>query len=290
MGEGKSSQVHHGAREVCAVAAGVAAYVALLWLARGELGMTWDEPPNIERSDAIRDWLGRVCPPSRRLHPPSRWSRGWRFTASAPHEHPPVYALLTLVTGEAFGGLIGPLRAHRLSTVFLFALTAGVLFRLIRRRWGVPSALAALGGLLFNPRLCGDAQIVSIDAVVGSFWFLSAAAFLRGCETGRRPWLFGVLFGLTVMSKATGVLAFPVLCLWSLLYRPKGAWRQLAWALPIAPLVMIAVHPGWWPHPVAGILRWASALLHYTQKVPVYYFGKVYDMRTSFLPGTMGSS
>lgn len=276
-----------GLREVAAVAAAVVAFVALLWLVRGELGMVWDEPPDIERADEIRDWLGRLF--ARRPDGPPPFSRlglerGWRFTGPAPHEHPPLYAVLSLVTHEGAGWLIGPLRAYRLSTVILFGVAAGVLFRLVRRRWGGLPAAAALGGLVFNPRLFADAQLVTLDAVVGCFWFLSAVAFLRGCETGRHPWRFGVLLGLAVMSKATGVLAVPALVLWAAACRPRGALRQLGWAVPITPAVMVAVHPGWWTNPVAGIGRWVSALLDYQQKVPVYYLGHVYDPKLSSLP------
>jgi hypothetical protein len=272
---------------VLAVAAGVVAYIALLWVARGELGMVWDEPPDIERVEALRAWFAAL------VTPPFDWSdafsrarleQHWRFTSEAPHEHPPVYALLSLITGEATAWLVGPLRALRLSTVLLFAVTAGVLFRLIRTRWGWLPAAAGLAGLLFNPRLLADAQLVTLDAVVGAFWFLSAAAMLHGCESMRRPWLFGVLFGLTVMSKATGVLAYPALLIWAVLYRPRGAWRQLAWAVLIAPAVMLAVNPRWWSSPVPGVGRWAQGLIHYTQKAPIYYLGVVYDSRTTFLP------
>jgi hypothetical protein len=274
-------------REVLAVAAGVVAYVALVWLLRGELGMVWDEPPDIERVDAIRDWLGQWL-----IQPfdvssafrPSALQRRWSFCGPAPHEHPPVYAWLSLASGESLGWLIGPLRAHRLSTVVLFAVAAGVLVRFVRQRWGTLAAAAAFGGLIFNPRLFADAQLVTLDAVLGAFWFFAAVAFLRGCETGRRPWLFGVLCGLAVMSKAPGVLVWPVLALWSALYRPKGALRQLAWALPIAPAVMVLVHPGWWTDPLAGPWRWAAALLDYQQKVCVYYLGRVFDPRTGPLP------
>ena len=274
-------------REVLAVALGVVAYVVLVWMTRGELGMVWDEPPDIERQEAIAEWLGALIGPP--ADPAAafgreRLERGWRFTRQAPDEHPPLYALLSLATGTAAGGLVGPLRAHRLSTVLVLAVSAGALVRLVRTRWGTLPALAALGALLFNPRLFADAQLVTLDAVVGGFWFLAAVAFLRGCESGRAPWRFGVLAGLTVMSKATGALVFPALLLWTLVYRPKGAWRQFAWAVPIVPPVMLAINPGWWPGPVGSVTRWAAARLHYQQKIPVYYLGRVYDAKTTFLP------
>lgn len=119
---------------------------------------------------------------------------------------------------------------------------------------------------------------------LGAFWFLAAVAFLRTCETGRLPWLSGLFAGLAIMCKATGVLVLPAMLLWAILSRPKGWWRPIVWAVPVLPVTMIAVNPGWWLGPVPGMARWVRAFLAYPQKVPVYYLGQVYDSVRTFLP------
>jgi 4-amino-4-deoxy-L-arabinose transferase-like glycosyltransferase len=269
------------------VAVAVVAYMGLVWLALGELGMTWDEPYFFERTHDIKSWLGDLLGGAGdRARALSRdgLEQSWRFARTVPNQHPPLPELLSLVTGELFRWLLGPLRSYRLSTVLVFAAAAAILARLVGSRWGPWAAGAALGALLFNPRVFADAQQITADSDTGSFWFLAAVAFLRSCETGRRYWLFGMFAGLAVMCKATGVLVVPAMVLWALIHRPPGWRRPLAWAIPAIPAVMVAVMPPWWSNPAAGIGRWAYAFATYSQKVPVYYLGQVYDSIRTFLP------
>ncbi len=269
------------------VAVGVVAYMALVWLTLGELGMTWDEPYFFERQHEIGAWLGDlIASPSSRARAlsPDGLERSWRVARAVPDQHPPIPEFLSLITGSALSWLVGPLRAYRLATVAMFAVAAAVLVRLVGARWGRWAAVGALGTLLLNPRLFADAQQITADVDTGVCWFLAAVAWLRSVETGRRPWLFGVWAGLAIMCKATGVLVFPAMIVWALIHRPPGWWRPLAWSVPIVPAVMVACMPPWWTHPVAGIIRWIRAFLDYPQKVPVYYLGTVYDSVQNFLP------
>ena len=269
------------------VAVGVVAYVALVWLTLGELGMTWDEPYFFERQHEIGAWLGDLlASPVRRARAlsPAGFERSWRVARAVPDQHPPVPELLSLITGALFEGLVGPLRAYRLATVGVVAVAAAVLVRLVGARWGRWASAGALGALLFNPRLFAHAQQITADAATGAGWFLAAVAWLRTTETGRRPWLFGLLAGLAIMCKATGVLVVPALVVWALIHRPPGWWQPLAWAIPTIPLVMVACMPPWWSDPIGGILRWVAAFLAYSQKVPVAYLGTVYDSVQTFLP------
>lgn len=269
------------------MALGVIGFTLLLWLVRGELGMTWDEPYFFERQHDMRRWFAVVAgSPAERARAFSvpGLERGWRVCREVPDQHPPVPPLLSMVTGLAFEWLLGPLRAYRLSTLIVMAIATGVLFRFVRVRWGPTSAAVALGALIFNPRLFADAQQITADVDLGAFWFLAALTYLRTCETGRLPWLSGFFAGLAIMCKATGVLVLPAMLLWAILYRPKWWWRPIVWAVPILPATMIAVNPAWWPGPVSGMARWGRAFLAYPQKVPVYYLGEVYDSVRSFLP------
>ena len=266
---------------------GVVAFVALVWLTRGELGMTWDEPYFFERQHEIGAWFADLlASPARRSQALS--ARGldhsWRVARAVPDQHPPIPELLSLGTGQALSWLVGPLRSYRLATVALFAVGSAVLVHLVGPRWGRWAAVGALGALLFNPRLFAHAQQITGDSDTGAFWFLAAVAFLRSVETGRRHWLFGVFVGLAVMCKATGILVVPAVTLWALIHRPPGWWRPLVWSIPVVPLVMVACMPPWWTNPVAGISRWVAAFLAYSQKVPVAYLGTVYDSVRTFLP------
>lgn len=274
-------------REIALVALGLIGFTGLVWQVRGELGMTWDEPYFFERQHDMRRWLAQVAgSPAERAEAFSTTGleRSWRVCREVPDQHPPVPPLLSLATGVAFEWLIGPLRAYRLSTVIVMAVTAGVLVRLVRLRWGAIPAIVALGALIFNPRIFADAQQITADSDLGAFWFLAAVAFLRSCETGRAVWAFGVLAGLAIMCKATGVLVLPAMLLWALLFRPSGWWRPIVWSIPIVPVTMTLINPAWWSAPVAGMLRWVRAFLAYPQKVPVYYLGQVYDSVRTFLP------
>lgn len=269
------------------MASGVVAFVAMLWLIRGELGMTWDEPYFFERQHDVRRWLGQLAgTPQDRARAFSRagLERSWRFCREVPDQHPPVPSLLSLATGAAGEWLLGPLRAYRLSTLLLFAVTTGVLERLVRSRWGPTASAVAVMSLACNPHVFAAAQQIIADSDLGAFWFLAAVAFLRSCETRRTPWLFGVLAGLAVMCKATGALLFPAMALWALLYRPPGWWRPIVWSIPVVPATMIAVNPAWWSAPVGGMIRWVRAFLSYPQKVPIFYLGQVYDSIQTFLP------
>ncbi len=274
-------------REVTVVAAAVFTFVCGLWLIRGEPGMTWDEPYFFERQHDIFDWLKMMVSGPDGLA--RAWStdqigRSWKVCRAVPDQHGPVPELASLITGLIFRLPLGPLRAYRFSTVMIFACTAGVMFRFVRARWGPIAALASVGALVCNPRILGDAQLITADSDLGAFWFLAAVAYLRAVETGRAPWLFGVLVGFAIMCKVMGVLVLPAIGFWAIVVRPLGWWRPLVWGAVSTPLTMVALNPGWWPAPITGILRWAMSFLTYPQKVPVYYLGKTYDSVTTFLP------
>jgi hypothetical protein len=292
--------------------------LAILCFTLGDPGLTWDEPPGIERQHAMHNWLGkllgrsetraeaytsdgravpcdcRACAAAVRstARPFDRAGVefGWPFARQAPDEHPPVYAILSYCTWRSTQHLWGPLRAHRLATAIMFAVTAGVMFYVVRHRWGLLAALTAIAALVCNPRLFSHAHLATTDVIMGSFWFLAAAAFLHSTETGRHGWLFGVLAGLALMSKITGGLVLAPLVVWSVLHRRRHAARALLIALLVIPVAMIVVHPGWWPvlsdpfRPFAGVARWYEALVHHDQRVPVFFLGRVYDYRNTFLP------
>lgn len=273
--------------EWLAVAGIVALFILVLWLVRGEPGLVWDEPPTFRRQAAIRHWFKLLLGDARQRSlalSAEGISRGWPFAREAPDEHPPVYAEVSLVSDTLFGRLVGPLRAPRIGPVGLFAALCASGWCLLRPRLGLGPALAGLAATLFQPRLMMEAQFATTDMAVAVFSTLAVLAFVSSTESGGRPWLFGILAALAIMSKATGILILPAMLGWTIVSRPARAGRVWLWTLAVVPAVCLLVHPGWWLEPIEGPLRWFRALTDYPQRVPVYYLGAVYDQRTHFVP------
>lgn len=251
---------------------------------RGPIGMTWDEPPDIGRSYSTSTWfsilreegIGRAFEEDNLL-------RGWPYCREAPDEHPPLVALVTLVSWQLLDGYTSSLTAHRAGAMLLFALGLVVVAEFVRTRWGWQAALVAAGTYLFNPRFFAHGNFVAMDAPVAVASIVAAIVFLRGCEKNRHLWLFGIFLGLACMTKATGILVLPAMLLWSLVYRSWPGLRSLAWTIILTPVIVVLLHPGWWRNPIGGVLRWIDAMLAYPQMIPFYYFGTVYN-RAETLP------
>src|SRR4051794_39158747 len=126
--EGVPTRRRGGPLEVAAVAAAVVAFIVGLWLVRGELGMTWDEPYFFERQHDICHWLARLAgTPGERAAAFDRQEleRGWRFCREVPDQHPPVPSLLSLVSGVAPARRLRAPPAHPPGAPFLFFRAAG---------------------------------------------------------------------------------------------------------------------------------------------------------------------
>jgi hypothetical protein len=292
------------------VAAGT---LALLLATLGDYGMTWDEGFTVEREERLREWFARVAgdtAPSRQAWSPtlsmlerssvyhrragpaagSPWSREslrfyWQFAREEPNGHPPFYALLGLAGWALSHRALPPPLSYRFGPVVLFALTAGVVYRVMARHYGRAAGLTSALCLVLMPRMFAHAHLASYDAPTLCLWFLATVAFLRAAglpEAGgrQRAWTvaFGVLWGCAAATKFTGwLLPFP-LAAWAALYRDRRAARVLLLGGVIAALVVYALIPTWWAEPVQGLRVFLKSNLTRDQlrPTPTLFLGRLY--------------
>ncbi len=96
----------------------------------------------------------------------------------------------------------------------LFSLTTALLIcAAARRMFGVPAALSALLLFVFDPNVLAHGTLISTDVGSACFIFAGVYAFYR--FVGRPNWrwllLAGLLAGLAMVSKFTGILIAPML-------------------------------------------------------------------------------
>lgn len=256
------------------------AWIAALWVLRGEPGLVWDEPPLVERHLAMSAWLSDLWSGGNgreSLFAEAVLERGWPFCREAPHEHPPVQALCSWLTGTASGWLLGPIRSIRLATVLGYALLTASVFGVVRPRWGNMAAWSACAFVWFQPRFVGDCELATFDGLAATAYFLAAVVFLKSCNSRKHFYAFGIVAGIAVMTKATCILVVFAMAFWALICGIRVAWKPLLLCVVLGPLTAVAINPGWWTRPVAGPTRWVKAILNYSQHVPTHYLGKTYD-------------
>jgi hypothetical protein len=105
-------------------------------------------------------------------------------------------------------------RARMAAAIFTLLLAIFV-FLAGREMFGTIAAFIALGLLVFDPTLLGHGAVVTTDAALSCFLFASVYAFYRYVKSPT-PWrlvVLGIAVGLTLASKHTGILIFPILFL-----------------------------------------------------------------------------
>jgi len=249
-------------REVLA-AIGVGLACSLLLLATAPmLPMVWDEGTAVSHAERIFQWCALV-----RSGQPGAWAgatidRHWPSTTQI--EGHPSLAWMLVAAGRGLGdGWLSPLQAARLGPIVFWAVACGAVFWRLRRDYSGWAALGGVAALALQPRLFAHAHFASIDGPLCAAWLLAWAAFGPACRGGR--WLrglFGIALGLTLSVKFTGWLAPLPFVLWTALYRDRGGWKALAWGLPVALAVFVALNPPLWHAPLAGLGRFLWLNLH----------------------------
>jgi 4-amino-4-deoxy-L-arabinose transferase-like glycosyltransferase len=183
--------------------------------------------------------------------------------------------VLLSLAGHTLGRGLPPPSSYRLGACFLMALTSGLVFGTLARTSGLAAGLVGAAGLLLNPPLFAHAHIAATDTPVSCFFLLAIALWLECAERPRLVWAVGLICGLGLASKASFAL-FPVLLLvWLLFFGDAAAWRRGLVLALVAPLVMLAVCPMWWAHPIAAPVAFLSRVLHAGERwqIDAFYLG-----------------
>src|SRR5262249_19034137 len=103
----------------------------------------------------------------------------------------------------------------RLPVVLLSVLLGLGVFFWARELYGWQAGCFALALYLFNPDILAHSQLVTTDLAVSAFLFFSVYTFYRALRhlTIWNALLFGVMVGLTLVTKFSGILIFPILAL-----------------------------------------------------------------------------
>lgn len=278
-----------------AIASSALAFVLLLATSR-DYALTWDEGHTVRREVILSRWFARLT----RGGPEGRASaftrpeleRSWPFARAEPDGHPPFYALLGLAGRAVSKGFLAPKTSFRLGPIALAAITAGIVYAFVARRRGVAAGLVASWGMLLVPQVFSLAHYAHYDEPMASLWVLAQIAFLASLRSG--PWAiaFGVLWGMSLGCKFTGIFAVIPPLLWVALFewlprlrltpatkaevpRLRGTRALLVGGL-CAALTLYAMLPPWWTHPIEGFLGFLRSNLtrSETKPIPTMYAGE----------------
>ena len=169
----------------------------------------------------------------------------------------------------------------------------------VARRW--PALAIVMLLYATSPNLLASAALATTDFVAAATFFAAVCAWwFYWQRPGRRRWaLTGVLLGLALAAKLTGVLLLPVLFALAYVYPQRERWWRPGLValglLPVAGLVLWAVYAfqiGPWrgitvPAP-AYWESWASVLTHVTGGHQAFFLGEISDSGWwSYFPVTL---
>jgi hypothetical protein len=239
-----------------------------------DYGCTWDEEDVYRGGAATFGYLVKGVQPSY-LEPD--------------HAYPYAFLLAFLDLGEDYDLLH---LSNLLFTGLLFVGLYEVLYRYSGRSW-----LSLLGPLFLflTPQFLGSVPANPKDVPFALFYFLSLAAI--GLGEGRRArWvLLGFLFGFAMASRVLGFALLPILVLFDLHRRGKGAWAERGgdWfgTLALSQTVLAVL----WPFIGTDYFRNLPTVLGLSAKFPpkfdFLYQGDMVGSTTypwHYLPATLG--
>ena len=291
----------------------IATFVLLLLLGTShDYAMAFDEAFTIDRDMTLADWFTGLARPGPGLSRsdyfrPAVLEQFWRFSRREPDGHPPFYALLGVAGWWVSRGWVEPLTSYRFGPMALTALTSGMIYLFLARRYGRLAGVAAAFFLVLLPRNLTHAHYAHYDMPVTCLWIMAQMAFVKSLGSTRWIVPFGVTLGLAAGTKFTGwFAAVPPMGWWAIqegrpIFRrlsrhfslhgrppntsppaslPAGlpATRALALGIPLAALTLYAIQPPWWSRPIEGLGRFLVSNLTREESVPVtaLYLGTVY--------------
>ena len=195
--------------------------------------------------------------------------------------HPPLYKIFSALTLAFFRDSLGSFAAFRLSSQIQCGLLLAALFICLAGTRGLAAGLCGAASLVLMPRVFGDAHFGTTEMPLMTLWFLCVCAFWRGREQAVFSVLLAILWGMALATKFTAVLIIGPLALWTLIYRDRSSLRNFILMLLVAPLIAIALNPGWWYDPVAKISAYVTTSLTRDKHIPIptLYFGQALPFR-----------
>jgi 4-amino-4-deoxy-L-arabinose transferase-like glycosyltransferase len=142
----------------------------------------------------------------------------------------------------------------------LTLLLAALLACWTANRFGLVAGLIALGLFALDPNFIAHGHVAGNDAPLALMVFATVAVWLAYLENGRWRYLLlsGVLLGLTLVTKFSGVLVIPAMLLLLLIQR----WRQEATTTQavlastvVATIAALAISVVYWPATVEAFQK-----------------------------------
>jgi 4-amino-4-deoxy-L-arabinose transferase-like glycosyltransferase len=155
--------------------------------------------------------------------------------------------------------------AGRLVTILLTLAFGLGLALWTRREFGTGVALFALTLFAFDPNLIAHGRYVTSDLIEALFFFAASVIWYEYLRTGRRSWMIlsGVVLGLAVASKFSGLLLLPVFGILYLIDRGQGGRRPLLSLLGVSLLAYVVIAAVYAPEArsfLPGIRVWDHSL------------------------------
>lgn len=266
-----------------AVGAALAGMATLLIAATTDtIGWTCDEVYYFLSAELLIEWFQSLGSALRAGGPLTALSRDvvdayWLWDLQH-NVHPPLYKIFSAATLAGLRDALGPFAAYRFSPALLGGVLTGAIFIVGGACFGPGAGLCGALTFLFMPRIFGHLHLGATETPLMALWFLCYTAFW----VGRRQWwgsvALGVLLGAALAVKFTAVLIPAAFVLWALLFRDRQSVRNLVWCLVLAPLVALALNPGWWYDPVQKIAAFVhtSTTRESVVPIPTMLFGTVY--------------
>ncbi len=223
----------------------ITAYIVLAGLYLSRPGLAWDEALYIPLANCLRQWFADL--------PASFSWQAIHNSLGRYQSHPPLAKYQMAVTLQLFANSMGPLCAARVASVLSTAalLCAVYLFTLFTM--GRLAAVCAAVFLILMPRVFANGLLAVLDVPTALSWFVAAALFYLAMERPRLAWAAGLAAALAVSTKVNGLLLPVVLWPWGLYFYRKKALPAILWSLAAMPVVLFAIWPFLWAHPVLNI-------------------------------------
>ncbi|MBM4309916.1 MAG: hypothetical protein FJ119_03070 [Deltaproteobacteria bacterium] len=268
-----------------AAAAVCAAAVILLASTTDDIGWTCDEVYYFSSAENITEWFqgltGSIKTPGLSFVLSREIVDEYWLWDIEHNPHPPLYKIFSAFTLALFREHLGSFAAFRFSSQIQCGILLAALFVSLAGSHGFAAGLCGAACLLLMPRVFGHAHFGTTELPLMTLWFLCVCAFWRGREQASFSVLLAVLWGMALATKFTAVLIPAPLVLWALVYRDRASLRNFILMLLVAPIVAIALNPGWWYDPIAKISQYVATSLSRDEHIPIptMYFGQALPFR-----------